>query len=124
MNTPAAPVRQEPDYNNATIQILLDTLKEFETSDCYTGIIADPAVQARIDADPDNEGYCQDDLHPIVTHIEGLACVLFITNNGGCNWTNINKVRDAGYYIRRGDGDSFGWLVGVIPTKKGNICYG
>lgn len=124
MNTPAPVARNEPDYNTATVQTLLDTIKEFETSDAYTSIFIDPAVQARIAADPENEGYSADEQQPIVSHIEGLACALLIGSQGSCNWTNINILRKAGYRVYAGDKDSFGWLVGVIPTKKGRICYG
>ncbi len=56
--------------------------------------------------------------------IETLATDLLITNEGACNWENINILRDAGFAIIPIEKDSFGWLLAGILTKKGIITYG
>jgi hypothetical protein len=47
-----------------------------------------------------------------------LACERLITDNGNPNWDNINKLKEYGYNVRRGDGDSFGWLTGIISKQN------
>lgn len=58
--------------------------------------------------------------------VEGLCCENLITNGGGCNWDNINILRNSGYRVFPGDRDSFGWLVGCIRKHgdKRTVCYG
>ena len=38
----------------------------------------------------------------------------------------IQEFREHGYSVRRGDGDSFGWLTGVVTDLKTGrkICFG
>ena len=59
-------------------------------------------------------------------YIEGLANISLITNQGKCNWENINALRKLGYNIFSGEKDSFGWLTGCIQKKNDNriLVYG
>ena len=44
---------------------------------------------------------------------------LLIRASGRCDWESIEYVKKKGNFtIHRGDGDSFGWLSGVIRDKK------
>ncbi len=57
--------------------------------------------------------------------INGLGCELFITNEGGCNWTNINKFEEfSGAKIVPLEKDSFGWLIGGIKFEGETYSYG
>lgn len=60
------------------------------------------------------------------TYPEGLLDLVekVLMVGGGCNWPNIERVRDAGFRVYPGEKDSFGWLSGCIDTEKGTICYG
>ena len=53
-----------------------------------------------------------------------LADDLLIDMKGGCNWDNIDVLKDAGYYVGPGERDRFGWLTGIIGTSKGDIVFG
>ena len=44
--------------------------------------------------------------------------------NGQCHWEHIHQLNEAGYPVRKLSGDSFGWLMGGIYTKKGIVRYG
>lgn len=64
-----------------------------------------------------------------VRNVESLACKYLIDMHGGCNWVNISELRKCGYRVFKGEGDSFGWLVGciVIETVHGTphvLVYG
>ena len=65
-----------------------------------------------------------DDLHPLVKNVVDLADGELITNTGSCNWTAHKLLKDAGFPVTCGERDSFGWLSGVIHTKKGMVVYG
>lgn len=57
---------------------------------------------------------------------EGLCNDLLITENGACNWDNINLLRSNGYSVFAGERDSFGWLTGCV-RKNGDsriLVYG
>lgn len=90
---------------------ILITLKAIEAcddikrADCLTG------------------GY-QDELHPLLQQAVNEADSELIDSRGGCNFKNHNVLRDHGFPVRCGERDSFGWLSGVIRTKKGDIVYG
>jgi hypothetical protein len=72
---------------------------------------------------PEGE-YYDSDLPKLVQEAVGLACEVLITSKGECDWTNISFLKRAGFNVTPGDKDSFGWLTGVIHTKKGTINYG
>ena len=65
-----------------------------------------------------------DELHPLVQNVVDLADGELITNQGACNWTAHELLKDAGFPVTCGERDSFGWLSGVIHTQKGMIVYG
>lgn len=56
--------------------------------------------------------------------IESLAEELLIKDNGQCDWSNIDKLKEAGFDVYAGDEDSFGWRIGFIETKNGIVVYG
>lgn len=69
----------------------------------------------------------QQEPHTIETDnkAEGLAAELFITNEGRCNWANMDyfeKLADC--KIKPLERDSFGWLVAGIFYKKEVFMYG
>ena len=49
---------------------------------------------------------------------------LLINASGKCDWSNISILNNNGYYVGPGERDRFGWLTGVVGTKKGSIVYG
>lgn len=54
-------------------------------------------------------------------------CNELLINNGQCNWTNINILRNSGFRVFPGDKDGFGWLVGCIQRngdRKLTFTYG
>lgn len=59
----------------------------------------------------------------IVT-VLSLADGELIDSKGGCNFPAHRTLEAAGYPVSCGERDSFGWLTGVIRTRKGNIVYG
>lgn len=66
----------------------------------------------------------------VAEEIDELCCELFIAGNGDVNWENIRKFTTAcgdEFDVVEGDGDSFGWLTGVITDEEGITmyhCYG
>lgn len=62
--------------------------------------------------------------HPMVADIESLADSLLITEDGDCNWENIQFLRSNGYDVFPLEQDRFGWVVGGIETIHGIIAYG
>ena len=56
--------------------------------------------------------------------ILSLVNDLLIDINGKCDWVNISILNKNGYYVGPGERDRFGWLTGIISTKKGGIIYG
>lgn len=58
--------------------------------------------------------------------IYNLACEHFITNEGRCNWANINAFeRDhPECKIVPLEKDSFGWLIGGIKYEDKTYSYG
>lgn len=61
---------------------------------------------------------------PCVKNISHLACNLLITDEGDCNWKNIEYLKKKGYNVNPIESESFGWLIGGIFTSKGVITYG
>lgn len=66
----------------------------------------------------------------VAEEIDELCCELFIASGGDVNWENIRKFTtacDDEFDVVEGDGDSFGWLTGVITDEEGITmyhCYG
>ena len=65
----------------------------------------------------------EDDYIPI-KDIRDLLCELMITENGHVDWENREKLLDAGWCIYPFEQDRFGWLLGGLVTKKGDIVFG
>lgn len=66
-------------------------------------------------------------LDPNNSLVHDISCeaeALLITNEGYCNWDNIEKLKSYGYQVFPLERDSFGWLTGGISTTKGVIAYG
>ena len=59
-----------------------------------------------------------------ITRIIDLCDTYLVNEKGGCNWDNIDILEQNGYYVGPGEQDRFGWLTGIISTKKGDIIFG
>jgi hypothetical protein len=101
----------------ATAQDLLRAIKAVERCAAITKIVPDHIKAEDGSYDPSL-------LHPLVQRVQMLADSVLITEKGDCDWANIQWLALQGVHVRRGSGDSFGWLSGVIPTSKGDILYG
>ena len=60
---------------------------------------------------------------------EGIAAELFDWLECSSSRPSIEMMREFmehGYNVRRGEGDSFGWLTGIVHDNKTgrNICFG
>lgn len=62
--------------------------------------------------------------HPCISDVRKLANIALITREGHCDWPKHDYLKANGFLVTKGEGDSFGWLTGVIHTKKGRIVYG
>jgi hypothetical protein len=60
-----------------------------------------------------------------VEQIEWCADNVLITKDGVGNWEKMDQLyREYGFFVFPGDQDRFGWLTGLIRTKKGLILFG
>ena len=82
------------------VEVLIDLLRWIEMDDNITLIEKD---------------------HPLIQAVEYLAVECIMIDN---NYGNVQVLKDAGYDVGYLEGDSFGWLSGWIPTKKGDIVFG
>ena len=62
--------------------------------------------------------------HELVEKADVLATYCLINGDGTPNGGAMEILANAGYVISKGESDSFGWLTGIIHTKKGLIVYG
>jgi hypothetical protein len=62
--------------------------------------------------------------HPFYTAIVYLANQYLITDDGHPDVEAIIEVNTAGFNVRPGETDSFGWLTGIITTQKAEIVFG
>lgn len=102
---------------SAELQKLIDVLKQIEQDDNIVKTVPDEIVDK-------NGAYCHEDLHPLIQEAISLADGNLITVTGACHWDNMEKLGKAGFNVTCGERDSFGWLTGIIHTKKGRIIYG
>lgn len=65
----------------------------------------------------------EDDYFP-VKYIRDLLDELMITDGGHVDWDNREKLLEAGWCVYPFEQDRFGWLLGAIVTKKGDIVFG
>ena len=61
---------------------------------------------------------------PAVMEIQAIAEDVLITEDGTCNWKNIQILRDMDIHVFPVEWDTGGWIVGGLMTKKGIITYG
>jgi hypothetical protein len=57
------------------------------------------------------------------SRISSIAQGLFITEEGKCNWDNIEIAGKVNIHIFPVERDRFGWLIAGIETKKGIITF-
>lgn len=73
----------------------------------------------------DEEHVLQHKDHDLVYLAEAYATTLFVTEDGMPNFDAIDYLyKKHGYAIMPGERDRFGWVTGVILTKKGLIVFG
>ena len=65
----------------------------------------------------------EDDYIP-VKYIRDLLEELMITEDGNVDWENREKLMDAGWCVYPYEKDKFGWLLGAVVTRKGDIVFG
>jgi hypothetical protein len=92
-------------------------------------IAALQAIEADTTITRPESGYLTDgtyeELHPLVQTVVNLAMEQLFTREGDSNWSAHQLLKSAGFPVSRGEYyDSFGWLSGIIHTKKGMIVYG
>ena len=63
-------------------------------------------------------------LQELTRKLEGIVYDALITNDGKCNWANINALRSMGYKVYPTDQDSFGWLCAAVEKNNHVIIYG
>jgi len=71
-------------------------------------------------------GKAGDEFGELLAEAEGLCDELFISTEGGCNWSNIHEFESYGYHIYAGERDGFGWLTGCCRRNATNrvLTYG
>jgi hypothetical protein len=63
--------------------------------------------------------------HPRVHEVEGLASDLFIDEEAKPKFYLMDELYHThGYFIVPGERDRFGWLSGMLQTKKGFVIFG
>jgi hypothetical protein len=62
--------------------------------------------------------------HPLVSAIIFLANECLIGDDGHIIRDNIDEVIRAGFPIRPGEMDRYGWLTGIIELSRGMIMFG
>ena len=62
--------------------------------------------------------------HPLVSCIIFLANECLIGDDGHIIRENIDEVIRAGFPVRAGEVDRFGWLSGLIELSRGYIMFG
>lgn len=76
--------------------------------------------------DRENEQYIlQYEESEYIQQIEFCANDVLITNEGQGNFPMMDKLyHEHGFFVLPGERDSFGWVTGLIRTKKGLIVFG
>ena len=60
----------------------------------------------------------------VMEKIATVACSFLITEEGKPNFAAMKLLERNGFHVGPGETDSFGWLSGIIYTRKGKIVYG
>ncbi len=63
-------------------------------------------------------------VYPPVEKIRNLLDQVLIAKDGDVNWENREKLQAAGWHSYAYERDSFGWLLGALVTRKGDIVFG
>ena len=93
------------------MEFLLQKLKELVSDDTIV------PSEFLTDGEPDQ-------LPVLLQEIIELACGELIDSQGRPNYPTMDRLKDAGFPVSKGEGDSFGWLSGCISTPKGVVVYG
>lgn len=56
--------------------------------------------------------------------VKAIADNVLITEKGDCDYANHRSIEAYGYSVRKGSGDSFGWLSGRICSNDFEFYYG
>jgi len=64
------------------------------------------------------------DVPASVCEVENLGSIALIRTDGRPDFGAHKMLAEAGYPVRCGERDSFGWLTGVIKTPKGDVVFG
>lgn len=113
--------RVELQSEESSLPLLVELLKQVEMSD--------EIAEGDLSSDPtDHRRYltngAPDKLPPLIQKVVSVADTELITPKGECFWYGHQYLRNFGFNVTKGEGDSFGWLTGCIHTKKGIIVYG
>ncbi len=73
---------------------------------------------------PDNVLNHSDKGLALIRKAEQLAETVLIDEKGQNVWSAHTLLEEYGFPVRPGEMDQFGWLSGVIHTKKGILIYG
>lgn len=68
--------------------------------------------------------FVTEDDYPPVSKIRSLLDEVLISSDGDVNWDAREKLTEAGWYSYPYERDRFGWLLGAVVTKKGDIVFG
>ena len=60
----------------------------------------------------------------LIKKAESTAEWVLINDQGQNIWANHDLLEAQGFPVSCGERDSFGWLSGIIQTKKGMLMYG
>jgi len=76
-----------------------------------------------------NPGMDEEDHYPpeglaVLKEIDGIIDDILITQKGRPNFDAIIQLKDAGFRVGPGEQDDFGWLTGVVYTRRGKIVFG
>lgn len=97
------------------MQPLIEKLKELVNNDSFP-LESDDIIYLT-DGSPD-------ELPPLIQDIVSLADGLLIESDGRCAWSAHDILKKNGFPVVAGEKDSWGWLTGIIITKKGRVVYG
>lgn len=87
--------------------VLIDLLKELEAS-------STPSKPFLTDG-------LHKDLPQVVKDIIDMSETVLTDLKGSPKYPNIDKLKKAGFKVYPGETDPFGWVTGIIETKKGKL---
>lgn len=84
----------------------------------------DSTIVSILTPEQEAEGYYIDDLPSVVQDVISIANENLILEGGQVNKEALTILKAEGFRVIPGERDSFGWVTGLIITKKGNILFG